>query len=50
MELTLQKMLVAERSVLTKKLSRGADEKAGFKLAEQAQVMGSMKRQIEVLK
>ncbi|RKE95567.1 DUF2130 domain-containing protein [Sulfitobacter guttiformis] len=50
MELTLQKMLAAERPVLAKKLSREADEKAGLKLAEQAQVMEGMKRQIEALK
>ncbi|MDG1429997.1 MAG: DUF2130 domain-containing protein [Paracoccaceae bacterium] len=50
MELTLQKMLAAERPVLAEKLSREADEKAGLKLAEQAQVMEGMKRQIEALK
>lgn len=50
MELTLQKMLAAERPALAEKLSREADEKAGLKLAEQAQVMEGMKRQIEALK
>ena len=50
LELTLQKMLADERSVLAEKLSREADEKAGLKLAEQAQVMEGMKRQIEALK
>ncbi len=50
MELTLQKLLAAERPVLAAKLSREADEKAGLKLAEQAQVMEGMKRQIEALK
>lgn len=50
MELTLQKMLAAERPVLAEKLSREADEKAGLKLAEQAQVMEGMRRQIEALK
>ena len=50
MELTLQKMLAAERPVLAEKLSREADEKAGLRLAEQAQVMEGMKRQIEALK
>tara|TARA_B110000902_G_scaffold240298_1_gene289685 strand:+ start:364 stop:1515 length:1152 start_codon:yes stop_codon:yes gene_type:complete len=50
LELTLQKMLADERSILAEKLSREADEKAGLKLAEQAQVMEGMKRQIEALK
>lgn len=50
MELTLQKMLAAERPALAEKLTREADEKAGLKLAEQAQVMEGMKRQIEALK
>lgn len=50
MELTLQKMLAEERPVLAEKLAREADEKAGLKLAEQAQVMEGMKRQIEALK
>jgi hypothetical protein len=50
MELTLQKMLAAERPALAEKLAREADEKAGLKLAEQAQVMEGMKRQIEALK
>ena len=50
MELTLQKMLAAERPALAEKLYREADEKAGLRLAEQAQVMEGMKRQIEALK
>lgn len=50
MELTLQKMLAAERPALAEKLAREADERAGLKLAEQAQVMEGMKRQIEALK
>ena len=50
MDLTLQKMLAQERPVLAEKLTREADEKAGLKLAEQAQVMEGMKRQIEALK
>jgi hypothetical protein len=50
MELTLQKMLAAERPAIAEKLAREADEKAGLKLAEQAQVMEGMKRQIEALK
>ncbi|MEP1208166.1 MAG: DUF2130 domain-containing protein [Rhizobiaceae bacterium] len=50
MELTLQKMLAVERPALTEKLAREADEKAGLKLAEQAQVMEGMRRQIEALK
>ena len=50
MELTLQKMLADERPALAEKLARKADEKAGLKLAEQAQVMEGMKRQVEVLK
>ncbi|MEP3629225.1 MAG: DUF2130 domain-containing protein [Hyphomicrobiales bacterium] len=50
MELTLQKMLAAERPALAEKLTREADEKATLKLAEQAQVMEGMKRQIEALK
>ena len=50
MELTLQKMLADERPALAEKLAREADEKAGLKLAEQAQVMDGMKRQIEALK
>jgi len=49
-ELTLQKMLADERPALAEKLAREADEKAGLKLAEQAQVMEGMKRQIEALK
>lgn len=50
MELTLQKMLAAERPALTEKLTREANEKAELKLAEQEQVMQGMKRQIEALK
>ena len=50
MELTLQKMLAQERPAMVEKLSREADEKAGLKLAEQAQIMEGMKRQIETLK
>ena len=50
MELTLQKMLASERPALAEKLAREADEKAALKLAEQAQVMEGMKRQIEALK
>lgn len=50
MELTLQKMLAEERPALAEKLAREANEKAGLKLAEQAQVMEGMKRQIEALK
>jgi hypothetical protein len=50
MDLTLQKMLAEERPALAEKLTREADEKAGLKLAEQAQVMEGMKRQIEALK
>ncbi len=43
-------MLAAERPALAEKLTREADEKAALKLAEQAQVMEGMKRQIEALK
>ncbi|QAX28841.1 DUF2130 domain-containing protein [Leisingera sp. NJS204] len=50
MDLTLQKMLAEERPVLAEKLTREADERAALKLAEQAQVMEGMKRQIEALK
>jgi hypothetical protein len=50
MELTLQKMLADERPAVAEKMAREADEKARLKLAEQAQVMEGMKRQIEVLK
>lgn len=50
MDLTLQKMLADERPALAEKLSREAEEKAGLKLAEQAQMMEGMKRQIEALK
>jgi hypothetical protein len=50
MDLTLQKMLAQERPLLAEKLTREADAKAGLKLAEQAQVMEGMKRQIEALK
>lgn len=50
MELTLQKMLADERPALAEKLGREADEKAGLKLAEQAQMVEGMKRQIEALK
>ncbi|WP_293449215.1 DUF2130 domain-containing protein [Planktotalea sp.] len=49
-DLNLQKMLAQERPALAEKLAREADEKAGLKLAEQAQVMDGMKRQIEALK
>lgn len=50
MELTLQKMLAQERPAMAEKLARDAEAKAGLKLAEQAQVMEGMKRQIEALK
>jgi hypothetical protein len=50
MELTLQKMLADERPAVAEKMAREADEKARLKLAEQAQVMEGMKRQIEALK
>ncbi|MBE1292947.1 MAG: DUF2130 domain-containing protein [Rhodobacteraceae bacterium] len=50
MELTLQKMLAAERPALAERLTREANEKAELKLAEQEQVMQGMKRQIEALK
>lgn len=49
-DLNLQKMLAQERPALAEKLACEADEKAGLKLAEQAQVMDGMKRQIEALK
>ncbi len=49
-DLTLQKLLAEERPVLAEKLAREADEKAALRLAEQAQVMEGMKRQIEALK
>ncbi len=50
MELTLQKMLADERPALGEKLDREADEKAGLKLAEQAQVRDGMRRQSKALK
>ena len=50
MELTLQKLLAAERPALAEKLTREANEKAELKLVEQEQVMQGMKRQIEALK
>lgn len=50
MELTLQKMLAEERPALAEKLTREADARSALKLAEQAQVMEGMKRQIEALK
>ncbi len=50
MELTLQKMLAAERDVLAEKLSKDAEEKAALKVAEQAQMIDGMKKQIEALK
>ncbi|MFK7876590.1 MAG: DUF2130 domain-containing protein [Paracoccaceae bacterium] len=50
LDLTLQKMLAAERPALAEKLAREAEDKAALKLAEQAQVMDGMKRQIEALK
>lgn len=49
-EMTVQKQIAAERAVLAEKLAKDADEKAALKLAEQAQVMEGMKRQIEALK
>ena len=50
LELTLQKRIAEERAVMSDKLMKDADEKAALKMAEQAQVMEGMKRQIEALK
>lgn len=49
-ELTVQKMLAAERQTLTEKLAQDAEERAALKVAEQAQMIEGMKKQIEALK
>jgi hypothetical protein len=43
-------MIAAERDALSEKLSKDADEKAALKVAEQAQMIDGMKKQIEALK
>lgn len=50
LELTVQKMLAAERGVMAEKLARDAEEKAQLKVAEQQQMIEGMKKQIEALK
>jgi hypothetical protein len=50
LELTVQKMIAAERDALAKKLAKDADEKAALKVAEKDQMIEGMKRQIEALK
>jgi hypothetical protein len=50
LELTVQKMIAAERDALAEKLSKDAEEKAALKVAEQAQMIDGMKKQIEALK
>ncbi len=50
LELTVQKMIAAEREAMGEKLSREAEEKAALKVAEQAQMIDGMKKQIEALK
>lgn len=50
LELTVQKMIAAEREAMAEKLSKDADEKAALKVAEQAQMIDGMKKQIEALK
>ncbi len=49
-DLTVQKMIAAERDALSERLSKDADEKAALKVAEQAQMIDGMKKQIEALK
>lgn len=49
-ELTVQKQLAVERDAMSEKLRAQADEQAALKVAEQAQMIDGMKRQIEALK
>ena len=49
LELTLQKMLAAERPVLEEKLAKEAQEKASLKEAEQAQKIDALTKRIEDL-
>lgn len=49
-DLTVQKMIAAERDALVERLSKDADDKAALKVAEQAQMIDGMKKQIEALK
>lgn len=49
LELTVQKMIAAEREALAEKLSREADEKAALKVAEQAQKIDALTKRIEDL-
>lgn len=50
LELTVQKMIAGEREAMGAKLAREAEEKAALKVAEQAQMIEGMKKQIEALK
>ena len=50
LEVTVQKMIAAEREAMGAKLGREAEEKAALKVAEQAQMIEGMKKQIEALK
>ncbi len=50
LELTVQKMITAEREALAEKLAKDADERAALKVAEKDQMIDGMKRQIEALK
>lgn len=49
LELTVQKMIAAEREAMAEKLSKDADEKAALKVAEKDQMIEGMKRQIVAL-
>jgi hypothetical protein len=50
LELTVQKTIAAERTAMAEKLGREAHEKASLQVAEQAQMIEGMKKQIEALK
>ena len=50
MELTVQKKVAEERAAMAERLARDAEAKAQLKVAEQAQMIEGMKRQIEALK
>lgn len=50
LELTLQKRMAEERSLMADRLAKDADEKAALKVAEKDQMIEGMKKQIEALK
>ena len=50
LDLTVQKKIAEERAALAEKLAIDAEEKAALKVAEQAQMIDGMKKQIEALK